>query len=431
MNQNNFTDKKEQLEKGQRVALFSTFLILALALLKAAVGYFFNSSLLIADAWHSGADILINFSSLIGLKFAAQKKSDRFPFGLYKAETIACLIIGVLIAFIGIDMLKSGWHKLFVINRASAFPVYPVAASVVSCAVALVLALKQKATGIAIGSQALLTTASEAFFDIFTSLFVLIGILCVYFRIAYVEGIVIMVVGFLILKLGAVTAWKSVMILMDADMDEELKKEIEEKLRRINGIKGVEKVRIRQSGPFKIVSCIITTDPSMTLYKSHDLADTAENLLLTDYKNIDSVFVHVEPEKSEAQTAAIPISENIGFKSVVHPDFARAPWFMVITMENGVIEENLCLKNEFLNKKGHIGLNAAKLMINAEINILFVSRIGEISFHMLKDHYINIFKVEKNMTIQEIVNLYYEGKIMPMTRPSPPKQDFEKSKQPA
>jgi len=60
-------DKKEQLKKGQRIALFSTLLILFLSLLKAVIGYVFDSPLLVADAWHSGVDILINLTSLTGL----------------------------------------------------------------------------------------------------------------------------------------------------------------------------------------------------------------------------------------------------------------------------------------------------------------------------------------------------------------------------
>jgi len=43
--------KKEQLRKGQRIALFSTLLILFLSLLKAVIGYVFDSPLLVADAW--------------------------------------------------------------------------------------------------------------------------------------------------------------------------------------------------------------------------------------------------------------------------------------------------------------------------------------------------------------------------------------------
>jgi len=395
-----------------------------LALLKAFVGYTFNSPLLIADAWHSGADILINLSSLIGLKFASKKKSNRFPYGLYRAETIACLLIGALIAFVGVDMFKDGWLKLFLMDSQDGFPVFPIGASIVSCAVACFLAIKQRAIGRAIGSQALLATAKEAFFDIFTSLFVLIGIVFVYAKIPYVEGTVIILIAVLILKLGIETAWKSIMILMDADMDTELKIEIEEKLNRIQGVKGVTGVKIRRSGPFKIVNCIIKTTPSLILYKSHELADIAENMLLTEHETIDSVFIHVEPEKETIETAMIPVQDKNGLESRPHPHFGKAPYFMILSLGNDRIDIESYLENEFLDKKGHIGLNVAKLMIGYPIHLLFVSSIGEISFHLLKNNYVDIFKVDKQMKVKDIITLYKADKLDPMIQPNLSKQKF-------
>ncbi|MCD4722609.1 MAG: cation diffusion facilitator family transporter [Desulfobacula sp.] len=417
-------DKREQLEKGQRIAFLSTLLILVLALLKAFVGYTFNSPLLIADAWHSGADILINLSSLIGLKLASKKKSNRFPYGLYRAETIACLLIGALIAFIGVDMFKDGWHKLFLMDSQDGFPIFPIGASIVSCAVAAFLAIKQRAIGKAIGSQALLATAKEAFFDIFTSLFVLIGIVFVYAQIPYVEGAVIILIAVLILKLGIETAWKSIMILMDADMDTELKIEIEEKLNRIQGVKGVTGIKIRRSGPFKIVNCIIKTIPSLILYKSHELADIAENMLLTEYENIESVFIHVEPEKEIIETAIIPVQDKDGLESRLHPHFGKAPYFIILNLGNGRIDIDSYVVNEFLDKKGHIGLNVAKSMIDYPIHLLFVSSIGEISFHLLKNNYVDIFKVDKQMKVKDIITLYKANKLDPMTQPNLSQQQF-------
>ena len=384
----------------------------------------FNSPLLIADAWHSGADILINLSSLIGLKLASKKKSNRFPYGLYRAETIACLLIGVMIAFIGVDMFKDGWHKLFLMDFQEGFPIFPIGASIISCAVASFLAVKQRAIGKAIGSQALLATAKEAFFDIFTSLFVLIGIVFVYVRILYVEGAIIILIAGLILKLGIETAWKSIMILMDADMDTDLKKEIEEKLCRIEGVTGVADVKIRQSGPFKMVNCIIKTIPSLILYKSHELADIAENMLLTEYGNIESVFIHVEPEKEIVETAVIPIQDKNGLESKLHQHFGRAPYFIIVNLGKERIDIDSYIVNDFLDKKGHIGLSVVKSMVDCSIHLLFVSSIGEISFHMLKNHYIDIFKVDKEMKVKEIISLYKEKKLEPMIKPSLSKQNF-------
>ena len=158
-----------RLKEGQRIALISTVLLFLLALLKALVGYRFHSPLLVADAYHSGADILINCTSLIGLWLASRKKTVRFPYGLYRAETMACLLIGMCIIYIGFNISMDGVQKLYQLGPGGEFPVFPIGAAMISCVTSLVLAVKQKAVGEAIGSRALLATAREAFFDIFTS----------------------------------------------------------------------------------------------------------------------------------------------------------------------------------------------------------------------------------------------------------------------
>ena len=68
------SDKIKKLKAGQKIALISTLVLSLLALLKAIVGYRFDSHLLIADAFHSGGDILINFTSLLGLWLASKEK---------------------------------------------------------------------------------------------------------------------------------------------------------------------------------------------------------------------------------------------------------------------------------------------------------------------------------------------------------------------
>jgi divalent metal cation (Fe/Co/Zn/Cd) transporter len=62
----------------------------------------FDSEVLIADAFHSGADLLVIFTSWFGLWLASRKKTQKSPYGLYKAETLVTLIVEALIAWAGI-----------------------------------------------------------------------------------------------------------------------------------------------------------------------------------------------------------------------------------------------------------------------------------------------------------------------------------------
>jgi cation diffusion facilitator family transporter len=426
------SDKTERLKAGQRIALMSTLVLFCLAVLKAIVGYRYHSFLLVADAYHSGADILINFTSLLGLWLASKKKSTRFPYGLYRAETVACILIGGVILHVGFDIFNEGLEKLFLRQRHEHFPLFPVGAAVISCLVSWFLAVKQKSVGKSIGSQALLATAREAFYDIFTSLFVLAGILLVYAGIPFVEGGIIIVISVFILTLGIKTVGTSLMILMDANMDMDLRDEIEEKINRMYGVKGVGDVKIRSSGPFKMVECVIETSPNVSIYRAHEMADQTEKVLLNDYDHIESVFIHVEPENRKDIAAVIPVENIDGLNATLHGHFGRAPYYMIVHLKGENIEIEDFYLNEFLGKNAHIGLNVVKKMISYRIDVLFVSKIGEIAFHMLKNNFVDIYQADEGVTVHDIVKRYHKKALVPLTNPthSTESSHFSRSKNP-
>ncbi len=416
----NKKDKVKELKQGQKVAFIATFVTLLLAVMKGTIGYLFDSKILVADAFHSSADLLAIFASGFGLWLASQKKSARFPYGLYKAETLASFLIGTLILWAGIEILKDGYHKLFQITRVQKFPILPVSVSVISVITAYFIARKEKTVGRLISSQSLIANANESFLDIFTSLVVLIGILLAYANIPYVEGSIIILISLLILKLGIKNIWTSLLVLMDANLDPELQSEIEEEINSIYGVKGVSEVMIRQSGPFKMVECKIETSPSLPLYKAHELANKTEDYIVENYKHIESVFIHVEPSRKKVISAIIPVKDINGLGSKVHGHFGRAPYFVVIRLsgnDNSIEIEDFYF-NEFLGEKKHIGIKVIKAIIKYKIDLLFTSRIGEISFYMLKDNFVDIYKVEEDSSVREIVENYRNNQLEQITSPT-------------
>ncbi len=298
------------LKQGQKVAFVATFVTLLLAIIKALVGYLFDSKILVADAFHTVADLLAIFASGFGLWLASKKKTRKFPYGLYKAETLASFIIGLLIVWAGVEILQDGYHKLFHIPHAQTFPLLPVGASIISIVAAYFIAKKEKIVGELINSQSLVANASESFLDIVTSTVVLTGILLAYAQIPYVEGAIIILISLLILKLGVSNVWLSLLLLLDANLDPTLQGEIEAKVNAIYGVKGVSEVNIRQAGPFKMIECKIETSPTLPLYKVHELADKAEDFIVKNYDHIESVFIHVEPSKEKTVSAIIPVGDT-------------------------------------------------------------------------------------------------------------------------
>jgi len=411
-------DKIEGLKQGQRIAFIASFVTLILAVAKAAVGYLFDSKVLVADAFHSGADLLVIFASGFGLWIASRKKTERFPYGLYKVETLVTLVIGVLITWAGVQILRDGYDKLFHVAYVKEFPILPVSVSVLSIITAFVLARKEKDVGKSINSQSLIANASESFLDIFTSLVVLAGILLAYLRIPYVEGSIIILISLLIFKLGLKNVWTSFLVLLDANLDAELQSDIEQDINRIYGVKGVGEVMIRQAGPFKMVECKILTSPSLSLYKAHALADKVEDRITNNFKHIESVFIHVEPSKENFVSAIVPVQDINGMDSKVHGHFGRAPYFVILKITDENVEIEDFFYNEFLGEKKHVGVKVIKAVIWHKLDLLFTSRIGEISFHMLRDNFVDIYKTDEGLSVKDIIKKYRNQKIEQITAPT-------------
>ena len=412
-------DKTGQLKKGQKVAFWATFFTLLLSALKGVVGVVFNSKVLVADAFHSGADSIAIFASGFGLWLAARKKSERFPYGLYKAETFVTLIIGAFIAWAGIELFIDGYHKLFFVPAVVSFPILPITASSVSIIVAFFIARKEKKVGEQIHSQSLIANAKESFLDIISSTVVLLGILMSYWRIPFVESVIIMLISLLILKLGLENVWNSLLVLLDANLDSPLQEEIEKLVKEISGVKAVNLVKIRQAGPFRLIEIEFATNPSITIYQAHAIADEAEQNIMDKFPTVESVFVHVEPSRQQEVRAIIPVKNIDGLRSQVDKHFGRAPYFVILQISDDKVEIEDFYLNQFLDRKQHVGLHVVKVIVNYDLDMLFTNQIGEISFYMLKENFIDIYQIEdENIAVEDVIKMYRENSLARITSPT-------------
>lgn len=86
----------------------------SLTIAKAAAGFYYNSSSLIADSIHSLSDLLSDFVTLATIKWAGGKsdKKDLFVFGRGKAQPLGGLLVSSLL---GVGALGSLQHSLSII----------------------------------------------------------------------------------------------------------------------------------------------------------------------------------------------------------------------------------------------------------------------------------------------------------------------------
>ena len=197
-----------------------------------------------------------------------------------------------------------------------------------------------------------------------------------------------------------------------------LPREIESKINEIYGVKGVSEVKIRRSGPFKMVECKIETSPTLPLYRAHELADKTESFITNNYEHIESVFIHVEPSKQNIESAIIPVKDINSLDSKVYGHFGRAPYYIILRLSNSNIEIEDFYYNEFLNETKHIGIKVIKAVIRYRLDLLFTSRIGELSFYMLKNNFVDIYKINEDSIVKEVIEQYRSNQLEQIVAPT-------------
>ena len=96
----------------RRITLWAICLNVALFGLKYWAGYVSGSVALVADAWHTLSDSLSSVVVLVGIAVSARPPDGRHPFGHARAELIAAMLVGVLLALVGVGLLREAAARL-------------------------------------------------------------------------------------------------------------------------------------------------------------------------------------------------------------------------------------------------------------------------------------------------------------------------------
>ncbi len=85
----------------ERVAIISILANIILAVGKLTAGFLAGSGAIFAEGLHSGMDILSSAISFAGIKIAGKPVDKKHPYGHYKFEVLAGLIITIILFLTG------------------------------------------------------------------------------------------------------------------------------------------------------------------------------------------------------------------------------------------------------------------------------------------------------------------------------------------
>lgn len=329
---------KQDLLSARHRAAVSIGVNIALAVGKGVAGVASSSTALIGDAINSATDVLASFAAFVGL-WVAGREHPSFPYGLYKAETVATLVTSIAIIVAAYEI---GRQAMFGAERLPNVAIaLPVAA--VSLIVSLLFGLYQSREGKRLNSPALKADARDYLTDALSTGVVFIGLLATKFGYA-VDRWAAVVVSLFVFRAGSALLVTALKDLLDASIDRETEREIIQMVEQHPRISRVKQCLSRTAGGRYIVDMdVVMHTPSHRI--ADHVADRLEELIPEKFPLV--VMARIRPHYS-ADTIIrrlTPVTRPEGEPS---PHFVRSPWFLIETIDTA---KPKVLKREFVENQ--------------------------------------------------------------------------------
>ena len=269
-------------------------------LIKITFGILGQSAALVADGIHSLSDLMSDALVITAVRLGSREADKEHPYGHRRFETIAGVILGGSLIFIGAGI---GWSVYERISNPETLPV-PNELSLGITAVSILLNewLYHYTKRIAkiTRSKLLLANAWHQRSDAFSSIVVLIGIGAVMLGYPLADAFAAIIVAILVIKIGLNLMIEGIKELVDTALPEHLVAEIRTVIYDIDGVEDIHLLRTRYMGEDALIDAHIIVDPRISVSEGHRIGDMVRDELIARFDDVMEVLVHVDPENDEA-----------------------------------------------------------------------------------------------------------------------------------
>ena len=286
-----------------RVTLLGMFLNIVLFAFKLVAGIVGRSGAMVADAVHSASDFATDIVVLLFVRISAKPRDDDHDWGHGKYETLASLIIGVVLLAVGVELLVESVEKISAVVAGEVLP-RPGIIAIIAAAVSIIAkeALYQYSmrVGRKLDSPSVIANAWHHRSDALSSIGSLLGIGCAYFlgekwRIA--DPIAAIVVAALIMKVAINLCRTAIAELLEKSLPAEVEEEILAIISATPNVHKPHNLRTRSIGSNISIEVHIRVDGSMTVHASHEISRDIEQRLRNRFGQQTAVAIHIEPMK--------------------------------------------------------------------------------------------------------------------------------------
>ncbi len=383
--------QKEILNARTRAAI-SVALNLLLAVGKGVAGYISGSTALVSDAVHSASDVVASAAAWLGL-WVASRQHPSFPYGLYKAETVATLVSSIAVLLAAYEIGRQALLGCVSIpDTTIALP-----SAMISLLISAGFGYYQIRAGKRLNSPALIADGKDYIADSMSTAVVFAGLVGSMFGVM-LDRWAAAIVSLFVFRAGSQLLITALRDLLDASIDRETEREIIRLVESHPAVSRVKQCLSRTAGGRFIVDMdILLRTPSHRV--ADRVADTLEEDIVKNFPRV--VMARVRPHFKEGSVVTRVIPVETPEATEVYPHMARAPWFRVETVDNssGLVTDVKFYKNPHTDAARKRGFLVGKwLLRSVEPDEVIVSQShGGTAEELLKEAGVRIVTWESDI----------------------------------
>lgn len=288
----------------RRITLWGAVVNLLLTAGKLVAGALGHSAAMVADGVHSLSDLISDVVVLAFTHISAKGKDRDHSFGHGKFETLATLIISIILVIVGGKLMSEGIRSIIDIINGAVLPrpgIIALAAAAVSIVAKEILYHVTLKTGKRVQSPVVIANAWHHRSDALSSIGSLIGIggaIILGSKWTILDPIVSCAISIAIIIVAFRMAMPSIAELLDASLPEEIENQITATASAVEGVRDFHELKTRRNGISFIIDAHMTVDPDISIVEAHNIATRVEEALRTKFGSETQISIHMEPDGS-------------------------------------------------------------------------------------------------------------------------------------
>ncbi len=300
-----------EIEK-KSAARNSVFAALFLTLMKLIVGIMTGSLGILAEAAHSGLDLVAAGVTFLAVRVSGKPADHDHTYGHGKIENFSALIETVLLFVTCAWIIYEAVHRIFLRSievdpSLWAFLVMAVSIGVDVSRSRMLYSVARKHH-----SQALEADALHFSTDIWSSSVVILGLALVWLGrnvvprhevlLGKADAVAAIGVAFIVFFVSYRLGRRTIDVLLDR-APEGLPQQLRDAAAEVEGILKIGQVRVRRSGPILFVDMTVDVDRNLSFERTHAIAESVEARIQQIAPGTD-IVIHTDPREVERETMA-------------------------------------------------------------------------------------------------------------------------------